>query len=108
MSRCSSPTRSSPISGSAPSTSRVTRWKPRGARPSAISRWSHIGGQSCHAHVHALAAEGHALVLEQRALAVALRQRPVGAHDAVPRQVGSSCAWSTAPGEARRARARSP
>ena len=36
-------------------------------------------------HVHPRPAEGHALGLEQRALALALGQRAVGAHDAVPR-----------------------
>src|SRR3954453_20681779 len=42
MSRCSRPTRRPPISGSAPSTSRVTRWKPRGRGSSVSSRWAHI------------------------------------------------------------------
>ena len=46
MNRCSSPTRSSPSSGSASTTSRVTRWKPRGRGASVISRWSHIGPAS--------------------------------------------------------------
>ena len=45
----------------------------------------HIGGQSCHGHVDPRPAERDALVLEQRALAVALGQRPVGAHDPEPR-----------------------
>ena len=52
-SRWQSPTRSSPSSGSAPSTSRVTRWKPRGRGSRTISRWIHIAAPSCHAHVDA-------------------------------------------------------
>ena len=43
MNRCSSPTRSSPSSGSSPTTSRVTRKKPRPGGRNEISRWSHIG-----------------------------------------------------------------
>ena len=57
------------------------------------------------AHVHALAAERHALGLEQRALAGALGQRPVGAHDPPPRHVLVGVGEHR-PGEARRARAR--
>src|SRR3954451_24841090 len=41
MKRCSSPTRSSPSSGSSPVTSRVTRWNPRPGGRSSIWRWSH-------------------------------------------------------------------
>ena len=51
-----------------------------------------------------VAAERHALGLEPRALAVALRQRPVGAHDAVPREVGVVVRVEHRAGEARRAR----
>src|SRR4051812_49321897 len=42
MCTCSRPTRSSPSSGSAPVTSSVTRWKPRGRGRSVTSRWVHI------------------------------------------------------------------
>src|SRR6478735_5460711 len=98
------PTRSPRISGSSPTTSSVTRWKPRGRARSEISRCSHIAAQSCHAHVDTFAAEWHALGLEALALAIALRQRPVGAHDAVPGEVGVVVRVEHRPGEARRAR----
>ena len=84
MNRCSRPTRSSPSSGSAPTTSSVTRWKPRGRGRSSSSRWIHKVGQSCHAQVDARAVERDALPVEQRALALAFGQRAVGAHDPVP------------------------
>ena len=70
---------------------------------------------SSDAHVHALAAERHALGLEQRALAGALGQRPVGAHDPPPRHVlvasgrRARCRRTAArPATRRRRRARSP
>ena len=40
---CSSPARISPSSASSPTTSRVTRWKPRGRGWSVMSRCTHIG-----------------------------------------------------------------
>ena len=43
----------------------------------------------CRPHVHALAPERHALRLEQPALALALGQRAVRAHHALPGHVGS-------------------
>ena len=42
MKTCSSPTCSRRSSGSASSTSRVIRWKPRGRGPRVISRWTHM------------------------------------------------------------------
>src|SRR3954471_23125382 len=67
MKRCAIPTCTSRSSGSADSTSSVTRWKPRGRGRSVISRWSHIGldtlrGDPGHAHVDALAPERDALL----------------------------------------------
>src|ERR1700710_3204302 len=44
ISRCRSPTSRSPSSGSAPTTSPVTRWMPRGRGSKVIVRCSHIGG----------------------------------------------------------------
>ena len=46
----------------------------------------------------------NALGLEARALTVALCQRPVGTHDAVPVEVGVVVGVEHGPGEARRAR----
>src|SRR5919199_758633 len=69
-----------------------------------MSRCSHIAGPSCHAHVDAVPAEGHGLGLEPRALARALGERAVGAHDAVPRQVGIVARVEHRAGEAGRAR----
>ena len=56
------------------------------------------------AHVHPLAAERHALGLQQRALPRALGQRAVGAHDPPPRHVRVGVAEQHRAGEARRAR----
>jgi Transcriptional regulator, AbiEi antitoxin len=55
----------------------------RSARPAAPSH-RHPGRP----HVHALAAEGNALGLEQASLALALGERAVGAHDALPGHIG--------------------
>ena len=106
MKRWQSPTRELAQLGQRATTSSVTRWKPRGRARRETSRWSHIAAQSCHAHVDAVPAERHALGLEARALAVALRQRAVGAHDAVPREVGVVVRVEHGAGEARRAAAR--
>src|SRR5215213_2178944 len=89
MKRCSSPTRSSPSSGSSPVTSRVMRWKPRPGGRRSIWRWSHtarrlVTGQARGAHVHASAAERHVLGGQQAALALALGERSVRADDPVP------------------------
>ena len=68
-----------------------------------------------HPHVDAVAAERYALGLEQRALAGALRERAVGAHDPVPRQrrvvaAGEDASPRSAarPARRRRRRARTP
>ena len=80
--------------------------RPRAQRDLALDPHGRAGyaGQPRHAHVDALAAERDALGLEQRALARALGQRAVGAHDPPPRHVGSSQREQHGAGEARRAR----
>src|SRR4051794_7664198 len=83
---CSRPALTSATSGSASATSRVTRWKPRGRGSSVTSREIHIVPPvPRHPQIDTLAAERHALGVEALALAVALGQRPVGAHHAPPR-----------------------
>ena len=60
-------------------------------------------GQPSRTHVHAVAAERHALGVEQAALALALGERPVGADDAVPGHVGVVAGGEHGAREARRA-----
>lgn len=55
------------------------------------------------AHVDPIATKRHALGFEQRALALAFGQRAVGAHDAVPREVGIVDRGQDLTGEPRRA-----
>ena len=60
-------------------------------------------GQASRTHVHPVAAERHALGVEQAALALALGERPVGADDAVPGHVGVVAGGEHGAREARRA-----
>ena len=96
---------------------RPGRAQHRGAGPLADPLQQRLGlvRQPRDAHVDALAAERHALGLEQRALAGALRERAVGAHDPVPRDgrvvaaAPAPCRRSAArPATRRRRRARTP
>ena len=60
-------------------------------------------GQASRTHVHPVAPERDALGVEQAALALALGERPVGAHDAVPGHVGVVAGGEHRAREARRA-----
>ena len=88
MKTCSSPTRSCPQLGQrlehvARDQVKAARPRPQGDLPlDPHARLRYPGG----VHVHLLAAERDALGLQQRALAGALGQRAVGAHDPPPRE----------------------
>ena len=76
MSRCRG-RREFASSGSAPTTSRVTRWKPRSRGSSVRSHaGSTSGGQSCHAQVDAARRERTPSASSSAALAVALASEP--------------------------------